>query len=176
MNFAVWLIERPRWFKRLVLIINDFVLLSLAVWAAYTLRLSRLYVPPTPEKWVLLAAAPIIGVIVFYVRGLYKLVTRFIGPEGTTRIYIAVLIAAVLWALAVLMAGVKDHPRSAIVIYALIAALLIRLSRQWAGAVLLSAAPQHKPASFDKRKPVIIYGAGTIFMAQARSASSCYAR
>ncbi len=162
MNFAVWLIERPRWFKRLVLIINDFVLLSLAVWAAYTLRLSRLYVPPTPEKWVLLAAAPIIGVSVFYVRGLYKLVTRFIGPEGTTRIYIAVLIAAVCWALAVLMAGVKDHPRSAIVIYALIAALLIRLSRQWAGAALLSAAPQHKPASFDKRKPVIIYGAGTI--------------
>jgi FlaA1/EpsC-like NDP-sugar epimerase len=162
MNFAVWLIERPRWFKRLVLIINDFVLLSLAVWAAYTLRLSQLYVPPTPEKWALLAAAPIIGVIVFYVRGLYKLVTRFIGPEGTTRIYIAVLIAAVLWALAVLMAGVKDHPRSAIVIYALIAALLIRLSRQWAGVALLSAAPQHKPASFDKRKPVIIYGAGTI--------------
>jgi len=162
MKFAVWLIERPRWFKRLALIVNDFVLLSLAVWAAYTLRLSRLYVPPTPEKWVLLAAAPVIGVIVFYMRGLYKLVTRFIGPEGTTRIYVAVLIAAVFWALAVLMAGVKDHPRSAIVIYALIAALLIRLSRQWAGALLLSAAPQHRPASFDRRKPVIIYGAGTI--------------
>jgi FlaA1/EpsC-like NDP-sugar epimerase len=73
-----------------------------------------------------------------------------------------VLVAAVLWALAVLMSGVKDHPRSAIVIYALIAALLIRLSRQWAGALLLSAAPHHKPASFDVRKPVIIYGAGTI--------------
>ena len=40
-------------------------------------------------------AAPIIGVIVFYMRGLYKLVTRFIGPEGTTRIYLAVIIAAV---------------------------------------------------------------------------------
>ena len=162
MRFAVWLIERPRWFKRLVLIVNDFVLLSVAIWAAYTLRLSRLYVPPDLDKWLLIAAAPIIGVIVFYARGLYKLVTRFIGPEGTTRIYVAVLIAAAFWALAVLMSGVKDHPRSAIVIYALIAALLIRLSRQWAGALLLAAAPQHKPASFDQRKPVIIYGAGTI--------------
>jgi len=162
MKFAVWLIERPRWFKRLVLIVNDFVLLSVAVWAAYTLRLSRLYVPPDLDKWLLMAAAPIIGVAVFYARGLYRMVTRFIGPEGTTRIYVAVLIAAAFWALAVLMAGVKDHPRSAIVIYALIAALLIRLSRQWAGALLLAAAPQHKPASFDKRKPVIIYGAGTI--------------
>ncbi|MEX1060786.1 MAG: nucleoside-diphosphate sugar epimerase/dehydratase, partial [Methyloceanibacter sp.] len=87
---------------------------------------------------------------------------RFIGPEGTTRIYVAVIIAAVLWTVVVLMMAVKDHPRSVIVIYALIAALLIRLSRQWAGAALLSAAPQHKPVSFDERKPVIIYGAGTI--------------
>jgi len=162
MRLAVWLIERPRWFKRALLIVNDLVLLSLAIWAAYTLRLSRLYVPPNPEKWLLLVAAPIIGVIVFYARGLYKLVTRFIGPEGTTRIYIAVIIAAVLWAVVVLMMAVKDHPRSVIVIYALIAALLIRLSRQWAGAMLLAAAPQHKPVSFDERKPVIIYGAGTI--------------
>jgi FlaA1/EpsC-like NDP-sugar epimerase len=162
MRFAVWLIERPRWFKRAVLIVNDILLLSFAVWAAYTLRLSRLYVPDALEKWLVMAAAPVIGVVVFYMRGLYKLVTRFIGPEGTTRIYIAVLIAAVLWVVTVLMSGVKDHPRSAIVIYALIAALLIRLSRQWAGALLLAAAPQHKPASFDTRKSVIIYGAGTI--------------
>ncbi len=162
MRFAVWLIARPRWFKRTVLIVNDLVLLSLAVWAAYTLRLSRLYVPDNLEKWLVMAAAPIIGVTMFYMRGLYKLVTRFIGPEGTTRIYFAVLIAAVLWAVTVLMIGVKDHPRSAIVIYALIAALLIRLSRQWAGTLLLAAAPQHKLASFDIRKNVIIYGAGTI--------------
>jgi FlaA1/EpsC-like NDP-sugar epimerase len=162
MRFAIWLIERPRWFKRALLIINDLVLLSLAIWAAYTLRLSRLYIPPNPEKWVLLIAAPLIGVTVFYMRGLYKLVTRFIGPEGTTRIYIAVIIAALLWAVAVLMMAVKDHPRSVIVIYALIAALLIRLSRQWAGAMLLRAAPEHKAVSFDKRKPVIIYGAGTL--------------
>jgi FlaA1/EpsC-like NDP-sugar epimerase len=162
MRLAVWLIERPRWFKRTLLIVNDLALLSVAIWAAYTLRLSRLYVPPNPEKWLLLVAAPLVGVTVFYLRGLYKLVTRFIGPEGTTRIYIAVVIAAVLWAVVVLMMAVKDHPRSVIVIYALIAALLVRLSRQWAGAALLAAAPEHKPASFDKRKPVIIYGAGTL--------------
>ena len=162
MRLAVWLIERPRWFKRTLLILNDIAMLSIALWAAYTLRLSQLYVPGSLDKWALLIAAPLIGVTVFYMRGLYKLVTRFIGPEGTTRIYIAVVIAALLWALVVYMSGVKDHPRSAVVIYGLIAAGLIRLSRQWAGAALLSAAPQHKPVSFDERKPVIIYGAGTI--------------
>ena len=162
MQLAVWLIERPRWFKRTLLIVNDIVMLGIAAWAAYTLRLSRLYVPESLDKWLLLVAAPLIGVTVFYMRGLYKLVTRFIGPEGTTRIYIAVVIAAVLWALVVYMSGVKDHPRSAVVIYGLIAAGLIRLSRQWAGAALLAAAPQHRPVSFDERKNVIIYGAGTI--------------
>jgi len=162
MQLAVWLIERPRWFKRTVLIFNDLLLLTLALWAAYSLRLSQLYVPDTQPKILLMASAPLIGVAVFHLRGLYKLVTRFIGPEGTTKIYLAVIIATVAWALVVYMSGVRDHPRSAVVIYGLIAALLIRLSRQWAGAALLRAAPQHKPVSFDERKAVIIYGAGTI--------------
>jgi FlaA1/EpsC-like NDP-sugar epimerase len=162
MSLAAWLIERPRYFKRTLLIINDFVMLSIALWAAYSLRLSQLYVPDDWFILLLMAAAPVVGVIVFSMRGLYKLVTRFIGPEGTTRIYTAVIIAAVMWALVVLMSGIQGQPRSVVVIYALIAAGLIRLSRQWAGALLLRAAPQHKPLSFDERKNVIIYGAGPI--------------
>jgi FlaA1/EpsC-like NDP-sugar epimerase len=162
MQLAIWLIERPRWFKRTLLIVNDLAMLTIALWAAYSLRLSELYVPDTLGLILLMVAAPVIGVVVFYMRGLYKLVTRFIGPEGTTRIYVAVIMATVLWALVVLMSGVKVHPRSVIVIYGLIAAGLIRLSRQWASSLLLKAAPQHKPVSFDERKRVIIYGAGTI--------------
>ncbi|MGH6791782.1 MAG: polysaccharide biosynthesis protein, partial [Methyloceanibacter sp.] len=162
MRLAVWLIERPRWFKRTLLIVNDLVMLSIALWAAYSLRLSQLYVPEDWSTALLMIAAPIIGVVVFYMRGLYKLVTRFIGPEGTTRIYWAVIIATVLWALVVLMSGIKSNPRSVVVIYGLIAAGLIRLSRQWAGALLLKSAPEHKPLHFDERKRVIIYGAGTI--------------
>jgi FlaA1/EpsC-like NDP-sugar epimerase len=162
MRLAVWLIERPRWFKRTLLIANDFVMLSIALWAAYSLRLSQLYIPEDWQIFLLMLAAPVVGVLVFYWRGLYKLVTRFIGPKGTTRIYTAVIIASVLWALVVLMSGIKGQPRSVVVIYALIATGLIRLSRQWAGALLLRAAPQHKPINFDQRKNVIIYGAGPI--------------
>ncbi|ODS02358.1 capsular biosynthesis protein, partial [Methyloceanibacter marginalis] len=69
---------------------------------------------------------------------------------------------AVLWALIVLMSGIKGQPRSVVVIYALIAAGLIRLSRQWAASLLLKAAPQFKPIRSDQRKNVIIYGAGPI--------------
>ena len=162
MNAAVWLIERPRWFKRIFLITNDIAMLTIALWAAYSLRLSRFYVPESLGMILLMAAAPIIGVVTFHLRGLYKLVTRFIGPEGTTRISVAVVIAVLAWALLVLMAGIKGHPRSVVVIYGLIALGLIRLSRQWAAALLLRLAPQHKPVSFDERKNVIIYGAGTM--------------
>jgi UDP-N-acetylglucosamine 4,6-dehydratase len=162
MSLAVWLIERPRWFKRTLLIANDFVMLSISLWAAYSLRLSEYYVPKDWKILLLMLSAAVVGVLVFHWRGLYKLVTRFIGPEGTTRIYTAVVIAAVLWALIVLMSGIKGQPRSVVVIYALIAAGLIRVSRQWAGALLLRAAPQFKPLSFDQRKNVIIYGAGPI--------------
>jgi FlaA1/EpsC-like NDP-sugar epimerase len=162
MRSAVWLIEQPRWFKRIFLIANDMALLTIALWAAYSLRLSRFYIPESFGMILLMAAAPIISVITFHLRGLYKLVTRFIGPEGTTRIYVAVIIAVLAWALLVLLSGIKGHPRSVVVIYGLIAAGLIRLSRQWAGSLLLKAAPQHKPVSFDERKNVIIYGAGTM--------------
>ncbi len=162
MNFAVWLIERPRWFKRMLLIGNDFVMLGIALWAAYSLRLSEFYIPETWQILLLMLAAPLIGVFVFYWRGLYKLVTRFIGPSGTTQIYIAVIIAAVLWALVVLMSGIKGQPRSVVVIYALIATGLIRFSRQWAGSMLLRSAPQFEPVRSDARKNVIIYGAGPI--------------
>jgi len=171
MSLAVWLIECPRWFKRTLLIVNDFVMLTIALWAAYTLRLSQIYVPESLELILLLVAAPVVGVLVFYWRGLYKLVTRFIGPEGTTRIYMAVILAAVSWALVVLMSGVHGQPRSVVVIYALIAALLIRLSRQWSGALLLKSAPQYKPVSFDERRNVIIYGAGTIGIQLLRALS-----
>jgi FlaA1/EpsC-like NDP-sugar epimerase len=162
MNLAVWLIERHRWFKRTLLIMNDFAMLAIALWGAYSLRLSQFYVPETWQIFLLMLAAPVVGVLVFYWRGLYKLVTRFIGPEGTTQIYTAVFIAAVLWALIVLMSGIKGQPRSVVVIYALIAAGLIRLSRQWAASLLLKAAPQFKPIRSDQRKNVIIYGAGPI--------------
>ena len=139
---------------------NDMAMLSIALWAAYSLRLSQPMCPDSTTMWVLMAAAPLIGVITFHMRGLYKLVTRFIGPSGTTRIYIAV-----------------DHRR--------VDLGARRLDERGEGASALGhrdlwtdrggsdpgepamgggaaahAAPQHKPVSFDERKNVIIYGTG----------------
>lgn len=155
------LIQQPRWLKRAALIALDFCLLSIALWAAYSLRLSVLYVPEDLNTLLLMAAAPVIGVATFHVRGLYRLVTRYIEQEASTRIYITIGIAVLIWALLVLLSGVGNAvvPRSVVIIYGLNAAFLIRLSRHAAG-VLLKSVPGTTPASFDPRKRVVIYGAG----------------
>ena len=49
------LIALPRWAKRGLLIGNDFLLLSIALWAAYSLRLGVLYVPPDQVALALFA-------------------------------------------------------------------------------------------------------------------------
>ncbi len=171
-SFIVWLVAKPRWFKRAILMANDFLLLSIAIWAAFSLRLSTFYTPPDIQMTLLLIAAPVIGVSVFQLRGLYKLVTRYMGPEGALRLYVAIGIGTLIWAALVLLLDVKAFPRSVLGIYPLLAAMLIRASRQGAGHIL-RITPGLGPALFDKRIKVAIYGAGSsgiqLFRALAES-------
>lgn len=153
------LIDLPRWTKRVLLVVSDFCLLSFALWAAFSLRLSTLYWPPNNDIVYWLLLAPIVGIITFYGRGLYRLVTRYIGQEAATRIYITITMAVLLWALVLLMVGNTGVPRSVVIIYGLLAAGLIRLSRHFAGWVL-KASPTATPARLDPRQRVLIYGAG----------------
>ncbi len=158
-QFRTRLLDLPRWAKRVLLIANDAFLLAFALWAAYSLRLNVFYLPPDRESLAVFLAAPLIGVATFYVRGLYRLVTRYIAQEAATRIYLTVALAVLLWVLMILLAGITGVPRSVVVIYGLFAAALIRLSRHFAGWVL-AAIPYATPASFDPRTKVAIYGAG----------------
>jgi FlaA1/EpsC-like NDP-sugar epimerase len=167
-----WLVAQPRWVKRALLAANDFALLSLAIWAAFSLRLGAWYEPPTVTMTLLLLAAPTIGVAVFFARGLYKLVTRYIGHESALRIYGAIGIATMLWGVVVLLVDVEFFPRSVLGIYPFLAAVLIRLSRHGA-AYLLRFLPGGAPSPSDERTRVVIYGAGVtgvqLFRALAES-------
>ncbi len=158
-NVRRYLIDLPRWAKRVLLVANDFAILTFALWAAFSLRLGRFYVPPDQVMASLFVLAPAIGIATFYARGLYRLVTRYIGQEASTRIYITITLAVLIWALVILMAGIPGVPRSVVIIYGLLAAGMIRLSRHYAGWVL-KAMPNATPASLDPRTKVLIYGAG----------------
>ena len=76
-TFREQLIALTRWVKRGLVSGNDFAALSFALWAAYSLRLNTFYVPQDEIAWLLFLLAPTIGIITFYFRGLYRLVTRY---------------------------------------------------------------------------------------------------
>lgn len=153
------LIVLPRWAKRALLIANDFFVLSFALWAAYSVRLGAFYVPPDKVAALLFVLAPVIGVITFYYRGLYRLVTRYFQQEAAARIYVTIFLAVLVWALILYLIGLPGVPRSVVLIYGFFAAALTRMSRQLAGWILQSIS-NVTLASLDRREKVLIYGAG----------------
>ena len=155
------LVGLGRYPKRVFLLINDLILLFIAIWGAFSLRLGQLYWPESLEFGLLLASAPFIGISIFYYLGLYRLVTRFIGPQGAVRILAAVVLSVLAWSLIVILAAVPGLlPRSVFILYGLLAVVLVWGSRYVAG-VLLRGLPFMTFARFeDAKKNILIYGAG----------------
>jgi FlaA1/EpsC-like NDP-sugar epimerase len=154
------LLELPRLNKRIILIGFDLALLSLIVTAVVWFR--RLgFEHTTLGGAALLALAPILTVATFAWFGLYRLVTRYIGHRGNTRVAAGVALATLVWALAVFMSGQQGVPRSSIVLYALGATAGIIASRHFAAWLLKSAGIALPRLPDDvPMKRVLIYGAG----------------
>lgn len=178
-NTATWrerILHLPRRVKRSILIITDLILLYAVLWAAMSVRLAEFYVPPNWSFAILLGAAPIISVITFHNMRLYRQVTRFIGLQATMQIYAAVAVSVLIWGLLVLMSGITGMPRSVILLYGLLSATLVWLSRQ--AAAWLLKADQYKN-NHDKNQraiQVVIYGAGKsgVQLRQALDQSALY--
>jgi FlaA1/EpsC-like NDP-sugar epimerase len=158
-----WLVDLPRVPKRALLMANDALLLSLAVWLAFSLRWGRMYWPPTWEFWLVLIAAPVLCVALFRIFRMYRIATRFIREVDAMRMALVLFLATLVWAaFAFMIVGTGDPrlvvPRSVAIIYFLIAALFIWGSRQLA-AWLLKGAPIPRLEREDRAR-VVIYGAG----------------
>ncbi|MEM8743972.1 MAG: nucleoside-diphosphate sugar epimerase/dehydratase, partial [Pseudomonadota bacterium] len=133
-----------------------------------SLRLGELYVPSDEITLALFVLAPLVGVITFYTRGLYRLVTRYFSQEAAGRLYITIVLAVLIWTLLLYLIGLPGVPRSVVIIYGFFAAALIRISRQFAGW-LLQSIPNITLASIDPRTKVLIYGAGNTGLQLLRS-------
>jgi FlaA1/EpsC-like NDP-sugar epimerase len=157
-----WLVSRSRYQKRAILMAVDAGLFYAALWLALAVRYSELYIPPTWPHLLLLCTAPTIAVAVFFRLGLYRVVTRYFSLETILLIFSASGIAGLLWALTVLLSGVSGIPRSVVLIYPLIAALLVWGVRA-AAQILLGHTKEAERTARRARdaKPVIIYGAET---------------
>ena len=156
-----WLLDLPRRQKRVFLVAFDFLALSGVLWALICLRYNTLYWPPTGMAALVALSAPVITIITFAYAGLYKLVTRYLGSRGHTRILACVAISVLVWAQLVFMSGQLGIPRSVVIAYGVIAALTIAVSRHLAAAMLKSSGINLTKLDLDDvRRPVLIYGAG----------------
>jgi FlaA1/EpsC-like NDP-sugar epimerase len=157
---ALWLVGLSRHEKRVVLAVSDFILFNLALWLAISARLGEMFFPPTWHLFVVLGAAPCIGVATFFQLDVYRLVTRFIGARGAALTAAAVGLSGLYWGLLVYLSGVYSVPRSVVLLYPLLATAFIWGSRQ-AAATFLRGAGMELPARQERARRVLIYGAET---------------
>lgn len=140
--------------------IADALMLQIALWSAFSMRLGEWYLPNQPVVW-LFVLAPFIAFPVFTRFGLYRAIIRYIGFRALWAVIQAVTLYALLWAVVALLSQIQVVPRSVTLINWMMAILLIggsrMVARWWFAGMFNSASAVDKSA----RSNVVIYGAGS---------------
>lgn len=167
-KFRLFLLGLPRRQKRLVQVVVDGILVWIALWLAFIVRLGveDMYNPLRVHFW-LFVCAPIIAIPLFVRFGMYRAVMRYFGNDALIVIIKAVSLSSLILALFVFWYSNHEAvvPRSIIFNYWWLSLVIIgglRLCmRQYFMGDWFTAA-QHVP--FTKRDDgltkVAIYGAG----------------
>lgn len=152
------LFKLPRWQKRLLMMSVDIVLLPLAVWLAFSLRLGT--ISPTIEKSpylieIVMLLSIIISIPIFIKFGLYRAIIRYIGGQAIVATLNAVVVASVILFLAIHLFDLSFVPTSFLPIYAGTAFLFI-------GGTRYAARYYYRLANdkLQQKTPIAIYGAG----------------
>ncbi len=143
--------------KRIIVLLVDLLLLPLALWASFSLRLDVFYVP-TAKVVYLFLAIPFIAIPVFVYFGLYQAIIRYMGFLAMWAVVKAVSLYTLAWGVVVLLGAIPDVPRSVLLINWLVTLLLIGGSRALARWWLTGNLRLH--SDNPVRPNVAIYGAG----------------
>lgn len=162
------LLGLPRHRKRLLQVITDVLLVWLALWLAFVVRLGfdELINPVGDYLW-LFASAPVIAIPLFIKCGMYRAVMRYFGNDALIAIIKAVTLSSLVLGFVVYWYGTHRAvvPRSIIFNYWWLSIIMIGGLRLAMRQYFLGdwfAAAQHVPfTSRDDGLPrVAIYGAG----------------
>ena len=149
--FILNLLAMPRIFKQLLMLVTDSVLLILVLLMSFSIRLGYLYFP-TDNLFLVIYGAPLIGIIIFYMFGLYSSIVRYTGFKNIASVIQAVTIYALVWALICYVNNIVGVPRSVIFFNWMLSIIVISGIRIVASTVL---APKNKI-----QNNIIIYGSG----------------
>lgn len=167
-RFRKHLLGLPRRYKRALQVTTDVILVWLALWLAFVVRLGfeELNNPLVGHLW-LFTSAPIIAIPIFIRFGMYRAVMRYFGNDALISIFKAVSLSALV--LSLIVYWYSNHkvvvPRSIVFNYWWLSLLMIGGLRLLMRQYFLGdwyATRQHVPfASRDSGLPkVAIYGAG----------------
>ena len=166
------LLALDRRHKRLLQVVVDIMIVWLALWLAFYLRLADFSAihPFGGHAW-LFAIAPLVSIPIFITKGFYRAVIRYVDYQANTVIFEGVTIATTLLGIAIYLGPqLPAVPRSVIFIYWLLLLVMMgglrMLMRSYFnhGVFRLTQflpfynAPA--PKKNDKLKNVLIYGAG----------------
>ena len=146
------ILDIPRLYKRIICVIVDGILLSLAFWGGFWVRLDSAIPIASPLHWQLLALLTPVSIFVFIRLGLYRAVLRYVGFKIIWTVSLGIFISSVALVLFAFLFTVP-LPRTVSVIYFAFATLLIGGARLFFGALINSAK--------GDRVPILIYGAGS---------------
>lgn len=166
--FRQWLLELPRRQKRLIQVAVDTVLVWLALWLAFLVRLGidEIANPLEAHPWLFLFA-PLVSIPLFIHFGLYRAVLRYFGTDALIAITKAVTLSALV--MGVIVYVYSNHkfvvPRSIVFNFWWLSLIMIGGLRLAMRQYFLDdwfSTTQHMPFSnTDNNLPkVAIYGAG----------------
>ena len=121
-------LKLSRFYKQLIMVFADVMMLFFALWASFSMRLGQFYIPGENQTWLFLIT-PFIAIPIFIKFGLYRAIVRYIGFKALWTIIKAVSFYAVIWSALIFISGVIGVPRSVTLINWLAAILLIGGSR-----------------------------------------------
>ncbi|HEK1688073.1 TPA: polysaccharide biosynthesis protein [Pseudomonas putida] len=168
-RLRTFLLGLPRRYKRLLQVATDIVLVWVALWMAFVVRLGidDLANPVKDHPW-LFAAAPFVAIPLFIRFGLYRAVMRYFGNDALITIIKAVSLSSLI--LGVIVYWYSNHenvvPRSIIFNYWWLSLIMVGGLRLAMRQYFLGdwfAAVQHVPFTNrdDGLTKVAIYGAGS---------------
>ena len=145
--------QLPRSAKRAVMVAFDLVAIVVAVWASFALRMGQVLPDQLSSLWWILLVMPMLTVPILASLHLYRSVIRYLGPRFSLALFQGITLSTLCMVGIAFMSRATMFPRTAPVIFWLMATLLIggsRLVVRW----------YFRSRMHVRSKPVIIYGAG----------------
>jgi FlaA1/EpsC-like NDP-sugar epimerase len=153
-SVAEAILALPRETKRLIMATADAVAIPTALWAALVLKFDRID-PALDRTFAYFLVAITSALLFFSVFGLYRAVTRFVGPKAMLTVVAGVSLSVLVLAGFDRLLASHQIPLSAFGIYWALALLYVGGSRFVARYLL-----RHRGTNGDPIARVAIYGAG----------------